>query len=88
MCERSLSMSLSEIVIIFVIMLIILKSGTLPFVLMSVIEFAIFIILTLGDLLIPTNEEIEEVFKLINTLLPNTKVLYGGSANEKMRLGY
>ncbi len=38
---------------------------------------------SIGTGLIPTNEEIEEVFKLINTLLPNTKVLYGGSANEK-----
>ena len=38
---------------------------------------------SIGTGLIPTNEEIEEVFKLINSLLPNTKVLYGGSANEK-----
>ena len=38
---------------------------------------------SIGTGLIPTNDEIEEVFKLINTLLPNTKVLYGGSANEK-----
>lgn len=38
---------------------------------------------SIGTGLIPTNEEIEEVFKLINELLPDTKVLYGGSANEK-----
>ena len=38
---------------------------------------------SIGTGLIPTNAEIEEVFKLINSLLPNTKVLYGGSANEK-----
>lgn len=38
---------------------------------------------SIGTGLIPTNEEIEEVFKLINSLLPTTKVLYGGSANDK-----
>lgn len=38
---------------------------------------------SIGTGIIPTNEQIEEVFKLINKLLPNTKVLYGGSANEK-----
>lgn len=38
---------------------------------------------SIGTGLIPTNTEIEEVFKLINSLLPNTKVLYGGSANDK-----
>lgn len=38
---------------------------------------------SIGTGLIPTNKEIEEVFKLIKELLPNTKVLYGGSANEK-----
>ena len=38
---------------------------------------------SIGTGLIPTIEEIEEVFKLINNLLPNTKVLYGGSANDK-----
>lgn len=38
---------------------------------------------SIGTGLIPTNEQIEEVFKLINSILPNTKVLYGGSANEK-----
>ena len=38
---------------------------------------------SIGTGLIPTNKEIQEVFELINELLPNTKVLYGGSANEK-----
>lgn len=38
---------------------------------------------SIGTGLIPTNAEIEEVFKLINSLLPNSKVLYGGSANDK-----
>lgn len=38
---------------------------------------------SIGTGLIPTNDEIEEVFKLINSLLPTTKVLYGGSANDK-----
>ena len=38
---------------------------------------------SIGTGLIPTNAEIEEVFKLINSLLPTTKVLYGGSANDK-----
>ena len=38
---------------------------------------------SIGTGLIPTNEEIAEVFKLINSLIPTTKVLYGGSANEK-----
>ncbi len=38
---------------------------------------------SIGTGLIPTNEEITEVFKLIKSLLPTSKVLYGGSANEK-----
>lgn len=38
---------------------------------------------SIGTGLIPTNEEIVEVFKMIKEILPNTKVLYGGSANEK-----
>ena len=38
---------------------------------------------SIGTGLIPTNDEIAEVFELINKHLPNTKVLYGGSANEK-----
>ena len=32
---------------------------------------------------IPTIEEIEEAFKFIKKRLPNNKILYGGSANEK-----
>ena len=31
---------------------------------------------------IPTNQEIKAVFSKINTLYPNNKVLYGGSAND------
>lgn len=38
---------------------------------------------SIGTGLIPTNEEIAEVFELIKEILPTTKVLYGGSANEK-----
>lgn len=38
---------------------------------------------SIGTGLIPTNEQIEEVFELIKKLLPTTKILYGGSANEK-----
>ena len=38
---------------------------------------------SIGTGLIPTNDEIAEVFELIKNLLPTTKVLYGGSANEK-----
>ena len=37
---------------------------------------------SIGTGLIPTNEEIEEVNQLIKELLPNNKILYGGSANE------
>lgn len=36
----------------------------------------------IGTGLIPTDNEIEEIIKLIKNYLPNTKVLYGGSANE------
>lgn len=36
----------------------------------------------IGTGLIPTNEEIEKIINLIKDHLPNTKVLYGGSANE------
>ena len=36
----------------------------------------------IGTGLIPTNEEIEKIINLIKCHLPNTKVLYGGSANE------
>lgn len=38
---------------------------------------------SIGTGLIPTNDQITEVFKFIKTILPTTKVLYGGSANEK-----
>lgn len=38
---------------------------------------------SIGTGLIPTIEQIQESIKLIKDMLPNTKVLYGGSANEK-----
>lgn len=38
---------------------------------------------SIGTGIIPTIEEIEEVFRFIKTILPNTTILYGGSANEK-----
>lgn len=38
---------------------------------------------SIGTGLIPTNEQINEVFKFIKELLPKTEILYGGSANEK-----
>lgn len=37
---------------------------------------------SIGTGKIPTNEEIKQVLSLIKESLPNTKVLYGGSANE------
>ncbi len=37
---------------------------------------------SIGTGLVPTLEQIDEVIRLIKALLPNTKVLYGGSANE------
>lgn len=37
---------------------------------------------SIGTGVIPTNEEIIEVFKLIKSICPNDKVLYGGSANN------
>ncbi len=37
---------------------------------------------SIGTGIIPTNEEIEEVFKYIKSMFPNNKVLYGGSANN------
>lgn len=37
---------------------------------------------SIGTGIIPTNDEIEEVFTLIKSILPNNKVLYGGSANN------
>ena len=38
---------------------------------------------SIGTGVIPTNDEIREVLRYIKNLLPNTKVLYGGSANEE-----
>ena len=38
---------------------------------------------SIGTGLIPTNEEIKETLKFIKKMLPTTKILYGGSANEK-----
>lgn len=38
---------------------------------------------SIGTGVIPTLEEISEVFAFIKEILPETKVLYGGSANEK-----
>ena len=37
---------------------------------------------SIGTGVVPQNEEIEEVFSLIKEIVPNCKVLYGGSANE------
>lgn len=37
---------------------------------------------SIGTGIIPTNEQIEEVFNFIKTILPNNKILYGGSAND------
>ena len=38
---------------------------------------------SIGTGVIPTIEQIEDVFKFIKKYLPNTIILYGGSANEK-----
>ena len=38
---------------------------------------------SIGTGIIPENSEIEEVFALIKQIVPASKVLYGGSANEK-----
>lgn len=38
---------------------------------------------SIGTGIIPTNDEIEETITYIKDKLPNNKVLYGGSANEK-----
>jgi triosephosphate isomerase len=38
---------------------------------------------SIGTGIIPTIAEIESVFSLIKNILPNNKILYGGSANEK-----
>lgn len=37
---------------------------------------------SIGTGVIPTNEQIKEVFTLIKSICPNDKVLYGGSANN------
>ena len=38
---------------------------------------------SIGTGIIPTNEEIKEVFLFIKTILPTSKILYGGSANDE-----
>ena len=38
---------------------------------------------SIGTGIIPTIDQINEVFEFIKTILPNTVILYGGSANEK-----
>ena len=38
---------------------------------------------SIGTGIIPTNDQIEEDFKIIKEILPKNKILYGGSANEK-----
>ena len=38
---------------------------------------------SIGTGIVPQNNEIEEVFYLIKQIVPNCKILYGGSANEK-----
>lgn len=38
---------------------------------------------SIGTGIIPTKDEIKEVFTFIKTLFPNNKILYGGSANEE-----
>lgn len=38
---------------------------------------------SIGTGIIPTNEEIDEVFQFIKEFLPKSSVLYGGSANEE-----
>ena len=38
---------------------------------------------SIGTGIIPTNDEIKEMIKNIKEILPNNKVLYGGSANEE-----
>ena len=37
---------------------------------------------SIGTGIVPKNDEIEEVFKLIKDIAPQSKILYGGSANE------
>lgn len=38
---------------------------------------------SIGTGVIPTSQEIADVFNFIKTILPSTKILYGGSANEE-----
>ena len=38
---------------------------------------------SIGTGIIPTNDQIKEMFKNIKNIIPNNKVLYGGSANEE-----
>jgi triosephosphate isomerase len=38
---------------------------------------------SIGTGIIPTIEEIDEVFNIIKNILPTSKILYGGSANEE-----
>ena len=38
---------------------------------------------SIGTGVIPTNDQIREVFLFVKELVPNSKVLYGGSANEE-----
>ena len=38
---------------------------------------------SIGTGMIPQNDEIEEVFYIIKQVVPNCRILYGGSANEK-----
>ena len=38
---------------------------------------------SIGTGIVPQNNEIEEVFTIIKQIVPNSKILYGGSANEQ-----
>lgn len=38
---------------------------------------------SIGTGIVPQNDEIEEVLNIIKQVTPNSKILYGGSANEK-----
>lgn len=38
---------------------------------------------SIGTGIVPENSEIEEVFQIIKQIVPNCKILYGGSANDK-----
>ena len=39
-------------------------------------------IYSIGTGIVPTNEEIEEIFNIIKETLPTNKLLYGGSVND------